>query len=463
MPRTPMPQLWPLLAQRVAAELGLHFPAERMDDLRRGLAGAAQELGFTDTAVCAAGLLATPWTGVQVRALAGHLTIGETYFFRDAPLLDVFSRHILPEMIQQRRMQERKHLRIWSAGCCTGEEPYSLAILVEQALPDLRDWDVSILATDVNPRFLEKAKAGRYGEWSFRGAPQDLKQRYFKPDVDRRLRLIARIRERVRFAELNLVQDSYPSVASGTVGTDVVFCRNLLMYFSPQQVCGVVQRLRGSLSDGGWLIVSPGDACHLEFPGLTATHFGSAVVFRKLAPGQRADLAAACMPPATGLPLPADKPDMLSPLPGYWPAPAPAPRVGKPASAPREVARALADQGRLDEALPWCDRWIAQDQLDPAGHYVRGVVLFEKGDANGARLALQRCIYLQPGFVMAYLVLGQLTRGLGRPAEARRHFAVAGELLRALKPDELAPEAGGLTAGRLRETVEVLAAGGVGP
>ena len=130
---------WSQLTELIAERMGLHFPRERWGDLQRGLAGAAQELGFEDAAACVTCLLSAPPTKAQLQVLASHLTIGESYFFRDRQTLEAFADNILPELIRARRGRDQR-LRIWSAACCTGEEPYSLAILLHQRLPDLREW-----------------------------------------------------------------------------------------------------------------------------------------------------------------------------------------------------------------------------------------------------------------------------------------------------------------------------------
>ncbi|HSV47868.1 MAG TPA: CheR family methyltransferase [Ramlibacter sp.] len=445
------------LAERISAELGLHFAPDRMDELQHGLARAAPELGAADSADCAERLLATAWTAAQLRTLASHLTVGETYFFRDACLLRAFSGHILPQLLHSRRAQGLRQLRIWSAGCCTGEEPYSLAILLEQALPDLDDWDVTVTATDVNPRFLEKARAGRYNEWSFRGVPEQLKQRYFERMPDGQFQIDARIRALVHFAELNMAQQIYPSALNRTNGVDVIFCRNLLMYFSQAQARKAAQRLQWCLRDGGWLVVSPSEAGHMAFPGLEPVHFDAAVAFRKPQCGQGLEAA---LPRAQA--APALRPEAACEAQSITPHPMPAAASDASPSlaACRQAACALADQGRLEEALLWCDRWVAADRLDGRAHYVLGLVLGERGDAQGAQRALQRCIYLEPDFVLAHLALGQQARGLGQPSEAARHFEFAGQLLRTLRPHDPLPEAGGLTAGRLHATFGALAAGG---
>jgi chemotaxis protein methyltransferase CheR len=421
-----------LLAERIAAELGLYFDAARLDELRRGLAGAAQDFGFADEAECVQTLLATPWTEARARTLAAHLTVGETYFFRDPPLLDAFSGHILPELLQQRRTQGRRRLRIWSAGCCTGEEPYTLAMLIDRALPDRAGWDIAILATDINPRFLEKARAGRYGEWSFRGVPAGLKERYFRGAADGRFEIDEAIRRMVTFAELNLARDTYPCTLNGTDAVDVIFCRNLLMYFGAEHARAAQQRLERALGAGGWLVVSPSEASSAAFPQLDAVNFESAVVFRKPAPARAVGSAAPTNHPQ---PAPIDRPE-LRPIEAS-PAEAAAPRPVESSESARRAAWALADQGHLEDALAWCERWIAADKLDPWAHYVSGVVLVEQGEAARARDALRRCVYLQPDFVLAHLALGHLARGLGDGAEAARCFAAANELRASFRLPEL--------------------------
>ena len=203
----------PLLAgvsEFVALRIGLHFPPERWRDIERGITAAASELGFPDVESCARALLSAPLTQAQLEVLASHLTVGETYFFREKKSFEALEEHILPELLRARRGAEQR-LRIWSAGCCTGEEPYSVAMLLDRLIPDAEAWNVTILATDINPRFLRKAAEGVYGEWSFRDAPGWIRERYFKARRDRRFELGA-----VTFA-----QDKGSSVVHGMPGEAV--------------------------------------------------------------------------------------------------------------------------------------------------------------------------------------------------------------------------------------------------
>ncbi|WP_332775393.1 CheR family methyltransferase [Polaromonas sp.] len=482
---------WSQLSEFIAAAMGLHFPRERWDDLKRGLFGAAQEFGFDDTAACIDWLLSAPPTQAQLQVLASHLTVGETYFFRDPPMLEALAGSILPELIRRRRGREQR-LRIWSAACCSGEEPYSLAILLHQLLPDLQDWDVTITASDINVNFLRKAVAGLYGEWSFRNAPAWFKLRYFNRCADGRYALVPEIRKLVSFACLNLVEDAYPSLASNTNAMDVVFCRNVLMYFTPHQVAKVIGNLSHALVEGGWLAVSPTEASQALYPRFSAVNFPGAILFQKnsaSSPAQPVEVAVAPVPP---FPVPV----LEAPLPGILPADPdptawqPEPVAAEPLPSPLAgaqtlfeqgryeeaadtllaaltqrspepallhlLARALANQGKLADALAWCERWIAADKLDPAGHYLRAIILQERGDPEQARASLQRAVYLQADFVLAHFSLGHLARSQGKTTEADRHFANALHLLQRYQPDDLLPESDGLSAGRLTETITAL-------
>jgi chemotaxis protein methyltransferase CheR len=188
----------------IGATMGLHFPPQRWLDLQRGVAVAAREFGFEDVPTCMQWLMSAPLRKEQIEVLAGNLTVGETYFFREEKSFEILADGILPALIRSQEGGERR-LRIWSAACCTGEEPYSLAILLHQMIPDLEDWNLTILATDLNPRFLSRAKAGLYGQWSFRNTPRWVKDRYFQKTADGRFEILPEIKRMVSFACLNLV------------------------------------------------------------------------------------------------------------------------------------------------------------------------------------------------------------------------------------------------------------------
>ena len=191
------------LSDFLEAQMGLHFPPERWRDLARGIGAAATEFGFADTEACSQWLLASPVTRHRIEVLASHLTVGETYFFRDKKIFDLLEGQILPELIGSRRGTNQR-LRIWSAGCATGEEPYSIAILLHKLIPDLECWNLTILATDINPRFLQKASRGIYADWSFRDTPGWVREAYFRKIEGGRFQILPSIQKLVSFLHLNL-------------------------------------------------------------------------------------------------------------------------------------------------------------------------------------------------------------------------------------------------------------------
>jgi chemotaxis protein methyltransferase CheR len=491
----PVPTPWDRLSELIAARTGLHFPPERHSDLRRAVVAAAPDFGFANDRACAEWLLGARLSSADLRTLATHLTIGETYFFRERPSFNAIANEVLPILIHRRRAGIRR-LRIWSAACSTGEEAYSLAILVQQILPDWQEWNVSILATDINPMFLRKAEAGIYGEWSFRESGPDFRQRYFTPAGERRYRIRADVRELVTFAELNLAQDGFPSVATDTNAMDLILCRNVLTDFTPAHARKLVASLRNALVDDGWLIAAPSECSPALFAGFTAVNFPGSILYRKRGPNEpvtrSTDIPRVFGPePAFSAPLAAQSVDaLLSSAPDADSAPLDShaalldearalyasgryrdtvtvlrAEFAGAGSAREDVrllavyARALANQGDLAVALAACERWIERASLDAAAHYLSAMVLQELGERARARDALQRAVALKPDFALAHFALGNRARAEARHAEAQKHFRHAARLLEERDAEEPVPESEGLSVGRLREIVTALTLG----
>jgi len=446
----------------IAENTGLHFPPERYPDLQRGITAAAGEFGFQHAQAYADWLLSTPLSPQQLHALASHLTIGETYFFREHKTFDALAEHVLPPLIRERRGRNQQ-LRLWSAACCTGEEPYSLAILVQQLLGDAPDCEITILATDINERYLQRAAAGVYSEWSFRDAPKGFKERYFTRGRDGRFTIAPELRKRVRFARKNLSLDVAPSTDPDLHAMDVILCRNVLIYFTPAHALRLVTTLHRALNDGGWLAVAPCECSQAMFSRFATVNLPGTVFYRKqseaVTPGSRqtqpAELMVADTAPTWNFePSPASSSAEVASLNDlYAPSSSAAPTDSNELAS---TARALANQGRFLDALAWSERWIAADKVDAAAHYLHAMVLKEMGEREAARRSLQRVVYLQPQFALAHFALGNLARGDERLGEANKHFENALHVLRDAQPDELLPESDGLTAQQLVRVITTL-------
>lgn len=449
------------LSDLLAGRIGLNFPPERWGDLERGIGAAAPAFGLADANSCAQRLLSSTPSHHEIELLASCLTVGETYFFRERRSFDALEQKVLPGLLQARWQGERR-LRVWSAGCCTGEEPYSIAMLLDRLLPDQQDWNIMLLATDINPTFLRKAVRAEYGEWSFREAPAWLRERYFHRGSGGSYRLREPIRKRVAFSCLNLADDSYPSLTNNTNAMDLIFCRNVLMYFTPERARAVIEKLHRALVDGGWLVVSPAETSTVLFADFEAVEIDGAIFYRKgsEATPVRSATAVPAMTPAPR--CQAELP--LAPMPEQAVLPQePAKQAVKsepPALAETEKlstrARECANLGRLDEASAWCREAIALDKLNPALHYLLATIEQEQGLNDNAAQSLLRTLYLDDHFVLAHFALGNLRRAQGRPRDAQRHFDNALAALRRYAADEVLPESDGLTAGRLGEIVASL-------
>ncbi|MDB5991455.1 MAG: hypothetical protein JWQ10_2858 [Herbaspirillum sp.] len=459
------PKLSPLLLSRlselVARQIGLYFPQERWGDLERKIAAAAPDFNFSDGESCARWLLSTPLTRPMNETLARHLSVGETYFFREQQSLEIFGEQLVAQLLQSRR-QNMRRLRIWSAGCSTGEEAYTIAILLDRLIPDLKDWNITILATDFNPGFLHKAAQGVYGEWSFRDAPVWLREHYFTKHGNGRFEIHPRIRQMVTFAYLNFAEDAYPSLSNNTSAMDVIFCRNVLMYFSAQRAKQVIGNFYHALVDGGWLIVSPAESSNKLLAPFTPVDFPGAVLYRKMVNAaspscggehqvlQRFwDTEIAEVAPLSFLVAPEAPAASEIDLAQLSRLAAPQPdECDEPEHASR-MARSCANQGRLGEALTWCEKAIAADKMNTLHHYLSATILQEQGQHDSAIASLMRALYLDPDFVLAHFALANLHQSQGRYLDAQRYFGNVLLLLHKRSLEEILPDAEGLTAGRL--------------
>lgn len=487
------------LSDYVAHHFGLHFSRERWTDLLRGVSAAARESNCPHNLNQYVERLMLSSTPKHAKTLMSHLTVGETYFFREPRSLEVLEKVLVPQLIRRRSDQA---IRIWSAGCASGEEPYSIAIALSKLVAGHENCKLEILATDLNAKSLQKAAEGIYGEWSFRGTPAWVRSAYF--DMSRKgcWAISPAIKQMVSFAQFNLMDDSLPPQSISGSSFDVIFCRNVLMYFTAEARRRVVQQLYRSLASDGWLIVSPTETAHELFSEFIATDFGGVTLYRKSLPGPHKTFAL----PSVSFPEndldssrverkfensdPALTPPSKTSQPGrdhtthsenaeaqstpY------APRildelehhedlqqtaithalqegnnnnVNNDAQAMLLAARSQADQGNLAGALVWCDRAIAADKMAARAYYLRATILQEQGLLSDAVFAFKQTVYLEPQFVLGHLCLGNLALSQARLRESEKHFENVLLLLAQYQPEDIVPESEGISAGRLGEMI----------
>jgi len=279
----------------IARRLGLHFPEGRQTNLEQGLLQACHAAAVPRLETYLAWLTALPTASREWRRLAGSLTVGETYFFRDRASLAALEQHVLPSLIAAQRAMGILQLRMWSAGCATGEEPYSLAILLDRLLPDRSQWHVVIMATDINPEALAAAQRGLYRAWSLRETPVWLRERYFCRRSAATFAVDPQIRQMVTFVPCNLADDDDLATVPNTSAVDIILCRHVLMYLTPEVQRAVVAQLQRALVPGGWLVVGAVEASAELLRPLIPVTFPGAILFRK-AP-TAVDRSPASLPP----------------------------------------------------------------------------------------------------------------------------------------------------------------------
>jgi chemotaxis protein methyltransferase CheR len=199
------------------------------------------------------------------KTLINSLTVTESYFFRDLGQFNLLRDRILPQIIEKKKHDQsggfggsKPSLKIWSAACSSGEEPYSIAIVLKECVPDIEDWEISIIGTDINEEVLEQAKKGLYSSWSFRPIELNIQQRYFKP-FEKQWKLDENIRNMVKFDRVNLVRDRFPNSLKGLEEFDLILCRNVFIYFENRAISEVLSKFYQTLRSGGYLMAAHGE------------------------------------------------------------------------------------------------------------------------------------------------------------------------------------------------------------
>ncbi len=431
---------YPRVKALVIEHTGMAFYRERDDDFSRVLTERLATVGMRD---CAS-YLERLKDGKELEELIADLTIGETYFFRYREQFEALRDIILPQAIE--RNSERKRLRIWSAGCSTGPEPYTVAIILKQRFGHRIDgWDVSIIGTDINQRFLARAREGLYEDWAFRATPDAVRNACFIRE-GKRWRIAPEYRRLVQFQYHNLVDDPIPSPRHGLTDVDVIMCRNVVIYFTTETFRVIINRFRDTLSDDGWLVVGHSELNTELFRAFRTIEAPGAVLYQKSDTVDKgfdfaayaAELAAA--PPPAPLPISlSDLPPLVAPLvaapPPLWSPPLPQPEPPPPAVndepglSPLLELKRLADQGAWVEAMRVCRRLLDADPLDAEVHLHHGLLLEHMRQIGQAEEALRRALYLDRTLALAHFHLGRLASDQGDRVGASRAFRNALRLL----------------------------------
>ncbi|QOY86730.1 CheR family methyltransferase [Paludibaculum fermentans] len=265
------------LSQQIYQKLGLHFDDRKFYFLRTRVARRMASLGIDDPKDYLFMLSYADPDGLEMQALANLVTTNETYMFREYDQLQAFANHCLPEVLSAKQERGERTLRIWSAGCSSGEEPYTLAMILQEVFPQAQTWDCEIVASDIDENMLRRVEAARYGPRSVNEVPDQYREKYLAEDggeyVVRR-----RTAGLVRTLHLNL---SDRMAMRAMRGFDFIFCRNVLIYFDDLSRKAVVDHFYNALRPGGFIFLGHSESVGRVTTAFTLKRFENHLVYVK--------------------------------------------------------------------------------------------------------------------------------------------------------------------------------------
>jgi chemotaxis protein methyltransferase CheR len=385
------------------------------------------------------------------QAILRCITVGETYFFRHQAQWDALRDSVLPALIKYRRERGQLHLRLWSAGCATGEEPYSLAMLLREILPDIDQWQITILATDINGGNLERAQKGVFRAWSFRNeTPSHVATRWFKQERQN-FKLDPVIQRMVIFKPLNLISDKYPSFETGTMNMDLIICRNVTIYFAQDTTRQIAERFHGALNSDGWLMVGHSEPMSSVYQGFAARNFPNTVIYQKIGVTEAAEAPATIeLAPLPPVQVKVKHRIMASTPASIIKKTEPLPTAQVKAREYWDRAKQAADAEHWDKALTWLSRAESIDQFQPQVYYLRALIHWQLGEIEDAFRSLRQSVYCDPNFALAHYALAELYEAGHEFKQSLRHLRLAQSAIEGLPPQIELPFADELTVEMFR-------------
>jgi chemotaxis protein methyltransferase CheR len=375
----------------------------------------------------------------ELRNLLNLVTITETCFFRDASQFRLLREHIIPTLMSERSTRTNKTIRLWSAGCSTGEEAYSIAITLDamgmfQALPE---WSIEIIATDLNTSALEKARSGVYTERALRNVEGRLLDDYFVRD-GKTFALSDAIKSRVTFEFGNLMQTPMPS----TGAQDIVFCKNVAIYFRPDLTRKLLEGLYGTLAPDGYLLLGHAESLWQVSDDFALVEHARAFCYRKsshverqretftrVVPGFRPARARSAIPAGRHVSRGSEDYDVCLAAfrAGQWDVAESllsALVVSYPTFVPGLIllGGVYVHRGRFDDAVGLAGRVLKVSDLEPRAHLLLGMIAARRQRHDDALQSLRRALYLDDSLALGHFWLGNLYRGRGDIARACREY-----------------------------------------
>jgi chemotaxis protein methyltransferase CheR len=428
--------------------LGLASSPHLLDSFCKQYKLRARSLGIDEAVYLRQLEIGGPAARSEWMAIAPSLVVGETFLFRDAQLWNLIEQTLLTRLAELTRP-----VWMWSAGCSTGEEAYTLAIVARRAIGSN---SARILATDVNPKAVAAARVGVYGQWSLRGVDANRRDG-LTVNGTQTVRVHDDVKSMVRFETHNLNDDeAYPPANMSSF--ELIVCRNVLIYMSQPARVRIIRHFADSLSPGGVLILGHGESAGIDLDDvLGVERYDAGVVFRR--PLSQIVRPVAPAPAPTPAPKPAARPSTRRAAPARArvaekraPLPEPQERKGMAREHARELLAAAtqhARAGNLEAAERAACSAITSDSLDPEAYVLAAALMMARGELRGAEKELRRALFLDPIFVPALWQIGTLYGITDRKKQAAFAFARALTQLDGLPPEKEALPFDNLTVGEL--------------
>lgn len=447
---------------------GLHFDQSKMESLKASLLQRMQVNQLDNFEHYYRFLAFHPEGEKELRNLLSLITINETSFFRQKEQFIVLEEKVLPELIREKEKRDA-HLKgifsldIWSAGCASGEEPYTIALILKEKFSELQNWNINILGTDIDQETLEQAKKGIYGRNSLRSTEPEYRKKYFTK-IENRYLLKEEIKKMVSFAYHNLAGESYPSpqLAGGAhhsgahhSGTyrkwDIIFCRNVLIYFKPEKIENILDHFYRHIQDNGCLFLGYAESIG-RFSQFTLIQRDNTFYYQK-------EVSKEVLTSEVTV----SKDDSFTQQ-------IPSPIVSSKASGEKSGGKTrvsvvklpkegdslevkteklyqeilqLLDREEYDFALKKIDELMKMDKFLPEGYYLRGVIEDKLNHSEEAIAEFKRTIYLDKNFLMAHFNLAEIYVRMGRKKDALRKYNNALSILEDREIEDPIPFSGG--------------------
>jgi chemotaxis protein methyltransferase CheR len=464
---------WERYHHHLSLHTGLQFTRRNSVLLERGLHRRMCAVGAADYDIYYRYLTRFADSRNELKKLLSLLTVGETTFFRYKNHREAFVRYMLPDLIAQRRRS--RNLRIWSAGCSTGEEPYGIAMLLQEHFPELAGWDVQIVATDINKRALRAAREGIYGRRALRMVEEPYLSRYFARLGELHV-VDPQLRQRISFNYLNLKESDWPEIPSEHF--DLIFCRNVMIYFDLATTRQIVDRFANALRPGGFLLLGHAETLQNVSDRFQRLHRERAFLYqlqesppRPVAPKLPSEPAAPA-PVATTV-VPGNQAVGASPATmGTGARNLRAEQLFQRAQTDFTYERFAEAQEKYTETLAlqpdhqgaligmgllnanngdaagarlFCEQAITVNDLFPDSYFLLGLILELEGDAIQAVKEMEKALWLSPCFIVPRHALFRHHRRVGDLRAARRELVNVIRCLEKERPATIIPYSGGLS------------------